>query len=70
MKNRRSALIESLELRQLFSTTYYVDPTGATVSTDPGAVVLSTIADVNWPRLNPGDAVLFKGGVTFVVRSR
>jgi hypothetical protein len=65
MRNRRIAFVEPLELRQLFSTTYFVDPTGATVSTDPSVVVLATVADVNAQDFNPGDAVLFKGGLTF-----
>ena len=59
---------ESLESRQLLSTTYYVSPAGndAATGTSPQAAFRS-VARVNALDLQPGDQVLFEGGKTFAL---
>ena len=58
--------VEALEARALFSTTYYVSPTGS--NTNPGTAPdapFQTLAAIDARVLNAGDQVLLAGGATF-----
>src|SRR6516162_6189131 len=58
--------IEPLEPRTLMSATYYVSPTGDDGHSGTSTTsAWKTIARVNSAGLQPGDHVLFQGGMTF-----